>query len=106
MTEHLALRAALQNKLAQLQQQLHKIGRDLRQTPEPDSEERALSRENDEVLEQLEESDREEIRHLQSAIARIDAGTYGICTICEKRIAPPRLAALPYTSTCIACAEE
>lgn len=105
MTAHLALRVALQHKLAQLQQQLRKIGHDLRQTPEPDSEERALSRENDEVLEQLEENDRAEIRQLQSALARIDAGTYGICTSCEKRIAPSRLAALPYTSTCITCAE-
>lgn len=105
MTEHRALRAALQDKLAQLQQQLSKIGHDLRQTPEPDSEERALSRENDEVLERLEENDRDEIRQLQSAIARIDAGTYGICTSCEKSIAAPRLAALPHTRTCITCAE-
>ena len=106
MTAHLALRVALQHKLAQLRQQLSKIGHDLRQTPEPDSEERALSRENDEVLEQLEESDREEIRQLQSAIAQIDTGTYGICTSCGKRIATSRLAALPYTNTCIACAKE
>jgi RNA polymerase-binding transcription factor DksA len=94
----------LQNKLAQLQQRLHKVEQDLRQTPEPDSEERAVSRENDEVLERLEESDREEIRQLQEAIARIDAGTYGLCTLCEERIAPARLAALPYASTCLTCA--
>jgi RNA polymerase-binding protein DksA len=105
MTEHLALRAALQHKLAHLQRRLSKIERDLRQTPEPDSEERAVTRENDEVLERLEESDREEVRQLQSAIARIDIGTYGTCTSCGKNIAPPRLAALPYTNTCIACAE-
>ena len=104
MAEYLALRAILQNKLAQLQQRLSKVEQTLRQTPEPDSEERAVSRENDDVLEQLDESDRKEIHQLQDAIARIDAGTYGLCTICGKNIAPERLAALPYANTCITCA--
>lgn len=94
MTESLALRVTLQNKLAQLQQRLCKVEQDLRQTPDPDSEERAISRENDDVLERLDESDREEICQLQDAIARIDAGIYDICsgfipigptsTMCEK----------------------
>ena len=104
MTEHHALRTTLQNKLTQLQQRLGKVERDLRQTPEPDSEERAISRANDDVLERLDESDREEIRQLQEAIALIDAGTYGLCTLCGKSITPARLAALPYASTCITCA--
>jgi RNA polymerase-binding protein DksA len=104
MTEHHALRATLQDKLAQLQQRLHKVEQSLRQTPEPDSEERATSRENDDVLERIEESDREEIGQLQEALARIDAGTYGLCTLCGQSIAPARLAALPYASTCITCA--
>ena len=104
MTEYLALRATLQNKLVHLQQRLRKVEQNLRQTPEPDSEERAVSRENDDVLERLDESDREEIRQLQEAIARIDMGTYGLCATCGKSIAPARLAALPYASTCILCA--
>jgi RNA polymerase-binding protein DksA len=104
MTEYLALRATLQNTLAQLQQRLSKVEQNLRQTPDPDSEERAASRENDEVLEHLDESDREEIRQLQEAITRIDTETYGLCTLCGKSIAPARLAALPYASTCITCA--
>ncbi|NOT53625.1 MAG: TraR/DksA family transcriptional regulator [Deltaproteobacteria bacterium] len=104
MTEHHALRATLQDKLTHLQQRLEKVERNLRQTPEPDSEERASSRENDDVLERLDESDRAEIRQLQHAIARIDAGTYGCCTQCGKHISPARLVALPYASTCIACA--
>lgn len=104
MTEHHVLRATLQNKLTHLRQRLEKVERNLRQTPEPDSEEQATSRENDEVLERLDKSDREEIRQLQDALARIDGGTYGLCTRCGKNIAPARLAALPYASTCIACA--
>ena len=105
MTEHHALRATLRNKLAQLQQRLGKVEQDLHQTPEADSEERAISRENDEVLERLDESDRKEIHQLQEAIARIDTGTYGLCTLCGKNITLARLAALPYASTCIMCAK-
>ncbi len=104
MSTNQELRATLQRKLEQLQNRIGKIGRDLQQTPEPDSEERALGRENDEVLEQLDTSGREELQLLQAAITRIDAGKYGICTQCGKPIAPQRLAALPYTLTCIHCA--
>ena len=104
MSNYQELRATLQNKLEQLHSRVGKIERDLRQTPEADSEERALGRENDEVLERLDESGREELQLLQAAITRIDAGTYGACTQCSKQIAPQRLAALPYALTCIACA--
>jgi DnaK suppressor protein len=105
MTEHGALRATLHDKLTHLQQRLEKVEGNLRQTPEPDSEERAISRENDDVLERLDESGRVEIRQLQQAIARIDTGTYGRCTRCGKSISPARLVALPYASTCITCAQ-
>lgn len=100
------VRAVLQKKLEQLQQRVGKIERDLRQTPEPDSEERAIGRENDEVLEHLDDKGREELQLLQTALARIDAGTYGICTKCGVQISSSRLQALPYTTTCIKCAAQ
>src|SRR5262245_28942761 len=103
MTDYQALRVTLQQKLEQLRQRLGKIERDLRQPSDPDSEERAVSRENDEVLERLDDNTRKEIVQLQEAIARIDAGTYGRCTKCGDPIAPQRLQALPYTLTCIKC---
>jgi DnaK suppressor protein len=104
MSDYQQLRATLQQKLTQLQQRLGKIERDLRQTPDPDSEERATARENDEVLERLDNSAREELQLLQSAITRIDTGTYQVCSTCGKHITPQRLEALPYTTTCISCA--
>jgi RNA polymerase-binding protein DksA len=103
-TDYQTLRASLQQKLDQLQRRVGKIERDLRQTPEPDSEERAIGRENDEVLEQLDSSSREELQQLQTAISRIDAGTYGVCATCGEQIAQQRLEALPYAQTCINCA--
>lgn len=103
-TDYQTLRSSLQQKVDQLQQRLGKIERNLRQTPEPDSQERALDRENDEVLERLDSSSRDELRLLQAAIARIDAGTYGVCVTCGNQIAHQRLEALPHTQTCINCA--
>jgi RNA polymerase-binding protein DksA len=104
MDKYQHLREALVQKLEQVQSRVGKIERDLRQTPDPDSEERAIGRENDEVLERLDSSGREELQLLQAAISRIDAGTYGVCTQCGQPIAQQRLEALPYTTTCIKCA--
>lgn len=104
MSDYQQLRTTLEQKLTQLQQRLGKIERDLRQPSDPDSEERAIARENDEVLERLDNSAREELQLLQAAITRIDTGTYNVCSRCGKHIAPQRLEALPYTTTCISCA--
>ena len=104
MEEYYNIRAALQQKLEQLQQRLGKIDANLRRTPDRDSQEQAQERENDEVLERLGQSGRDEFNLLQAALERMDAGTYGVCTQCGKRIPMQRLEVLPYTTTCIKCA--
>jgi RNA polymerase-binding protein DksA len=104
MADYQHLRAQLQQQLEQIQHRLRKISRDLRQTPDPDSEERALDRENDEVLEGLDDSSRKEVELLRAALARIEAGTYGRCITCGEDITLQRLEALPYAMTCIKCA--
>jgi len=43
---------------------------------------------------------------VNQALARLDAGEYGLCTDCEEPIAEARLKALPYATLCIQCAEE
>jgi RNA polymerase-binding transcription factor DksA len=45
-------------------------------------------------------------RALAAALSRMDAGTYGGCELCDKPIAPLRLAALPETPFCVACARS
>jgi DnaK suppressor protein len=40
---------------------------------------------------------------VRDALSRIEAGAFGICTTCEEKISPKRLAAIPYASSCIAC---
>jgi DnaK suppressor protein len=40
---------------------------------------------------------------LNEALARLEAGTYGICQVCGERIAAPRLKALPHATCCVDC---
>ncbi len=40
---------------------------------------------------------------VESALARLDDGTYGRCTACHQPIAPDRLEALPWAALCIDC---
>ena len=45
-------------------------------------------------------------QHLQlvdAALARLDAGTYGVCQNCGRPIAPERLEAIPWAAYCIDC---
>lgn len=44
------------------------------------------------------------IEAIDSALASIEAGTYGVCENCGGEIPPARLEALPATSVCVDCA--
>jgi DnaK suppressor protein len=46
-----------------------------------------------------------EISRIDSALARIDRGTYGYCALCDEEIAPGRLEATPAIPLCIRCAQ-
>lgn len=52
------------------------------------------------------ENEQETLEQIQSALVRIDAGTFGRCEECKGPIAKPRLQALPYTPYCIECARK
>jgi DnaK suppressor protein len=42
------------------------------------------------------------LREVRAALGRIDAGTFGVCFHCEEDISKKRLAAVPWTASCIA----
>lgn len=44
-----------------------------------------------------------EARALECALARLDAGEYGMCEDCDEPIAPARLRLLPEASRCVRC---
>jgi DnaK suppressor protein len=50
--------------------------------------------------------EKELISRLESAIKRVDEGTYGICEKCEEEIALARLKARPVTTLCIVCQKK
>ncbi|HST87120.1 MAG TPA: TraR/DksA C4-type zinc finger protein [Ktedonobacterales bacterium] len=43
------------------------------------------------------------LEQVNAALARLDAGTYGICANCGKEINPRRLERAPYATLCIDC---
>jgi len=43
------------------------------------------------------------IEEIDAAMARVDAGTYGICESCGARIPVERLEAIPHVRLCVAC---
>src|SRR5579864_3008523 len=49
------------------------------------------------------ERDSSRLLEVRAALRRIAASTFGICIHCEENINPKRLAAVPWTSFCIAC---
>jgi DnaK suppressor protein len=52
------------------------------------------------------QTDAKLLRAIEAAIARIDNGNFGKCTLCEEDISIARLNAVPWTSVCIACKEK
>ena len=48
----------------------------------------------------------EKRRDIDSALARLDAGEYGICQECDKPISEKRLSAIPWASRCVPCQEK
>jgi RNA polymerase-binding transcription factor DksA len=48
---------------------------------------------------------RDRLRQVEEALAKYDAGTYGICESCGSEIDIARLEAIPYTTFCLRCAE-
>jgi RNA polymerase-binding protein DksA len=49
----------------------------------------------------LEEDAQGQLREVEAALQRLEAGTYGICSACGKTIPVERLEAVPWTTLCI-----
>ena len=69
-------------------------------------EDQATERENDEVLDALNEGINKEIRQIDAALMRISEGSYGVCISCGKPVGDRRQEALPYATRCIECASR
>ncbi|WP_333606809.1 TraR/DksA family transcriptional regulator [Arsukibacterium sp.] len=98
------LKHQLLEKKALLERQMAAIHRDFAQGRDADSAEQAVERENEQVLNSLEQHAATELAQISVALQRMEAGTYQQCQQCGEDIAIARLAAIPFTNLCIRCA--
>jgi len=52
------------------------------------------------------EGTEQRLREVEQALARVDGGTYGYCTVCGRGIPLERLRALPAAASCVACTDR
>jgi DnaK suppressor protein len=110
MPEPISLDAVRQTLLARRREIERRVGRvqtDVRHQDAPleaDSEEQVVQLENDAVLDALDASGRRELAEIDRALARLEAGDYGLCETCGEAIPAARLRAKPAATTCTGCA--
>ena len=104
MPDTAAARATLEAQLAELEDRLSRIERDLAEPPDADSSERAVQMEDDDALEGQAALVTSEIASVRRALERIEDGSYGQCVKCGEEIAEGRLEARPEAALCIDCA--
>ena len=109
MKPHSQIRAELLQKRDELNRRIAKLHSPTRRSEEPltaDFAEQAIQRQNDDVINALEHASQVELAQINRALARIDAGEYGLCVECGEEIPEARLAVLPFTEYCVRCAER
>lgn len=107
--DHQQAKQALLLRKNELLERHSRVARKTRHRDEPlpqDFAEQAVELENQEVLEALDVEIAEELRQIERALARIEAGDYAQCTSCGNDIPAARLQALPTTGLCVECATE
>jgi DnaK suppressor protein len=105
MDEYKELIERLTARRDELEEKFRKLKKSLRKAHDKDSEEQAVERAHEKVVEGLEESVRVELEQIYDAFNRIEKNAYGICAVCDTPISVKRLDVLPYTDRCIDCAQ-
>ena len=85
---------------------IHKDTHHEEQPVEKDFAEQVVQRENDDVLDALEEEASQMIMKIDNALLRIKSGSYGICKYCGMEIPEKRLDVVPFAELCVDCAED
>lgn len=71
---------------------------------DPEFEEGAQAEHEEYTLSRVSEVQRRQVAMIDAALARIDAGEYGVCVDCETEIDVRRLKAVPFAVLCTDCA--
>lgn len=82
-----------------------RVGQEMSDEGAEDLVDRANSAYNREFMLSLSGSELVILKEIEEALTRIDAGSYGVCSACEEKIAHKRLQAVPWARYCIDCQE-
>ena len=104
MPDFETIKQELEERLEMLVARANRIDDRLSETPNADWEEQAAESEDDEVLASVGNLAVKEVDQIKHALRQIESGTYGVCERCHAKIPIERLEALPYATTCTACA--
>jgi RNA polymerase-binding protein DksA len=96
------LRADYVKRLSALRKDTHHMNEPV----EKDFAEQVVQRENDDVLNALDQETKSIIMRIDNALLRIQSGEYGMCLRCGCEIPIDRLRAIPYAEHCVNCAED
>lgn len=106
MSQYENLTRGLHARLHEMQNRVAQIEDDICAPEDADLSEQAVIDAGDEQLEALDEAGLVEIEAIQATLARIEYGTYGVCTNCGVAIHAGRLEAMPTAALCIECATD
>lgn len=107
MSDTQLIRARLLARRAELLGRSEAVKADLHHEREPlvaDFADQATQRQNEEVLQGIEESTRGLLRQVNVALERVDRGEYFRCSRCGCEIEGERLRAIPEADQCARCA--
>lgn len=99
------IRELLLKKKEELEQRVESIHNHARNPLDADSGEQAAQIGNVAVVSALENEAIQELADIGSALQRLEAGNYGICTSCGEEISAERLLVRPASAECVDCAE-
>ena len=104
-----SVKSGLEARRAELTERQARVSKHTRHRDEPlpaDFAEQAVELENGETLVALDQELELELKKIDHALARIEAGSYLDCESCGEPIGEERLNALPTSAMCIDCASE
>ncbi|WP_310498035.1 TraR/DksA family transcriptional regulator [Sandarakinorhabdus sp.] len=99
-----AITTNLKSRLAELGVSIADMESQRREPLDADFADQAAQLETQDAMGGIEDARLAEVQAIHRALNRIASGSYGQCSICGGDIAAARLAALPTTTRCIACA--
>ena len=102
-TVHTDIRVALEAERVDLERRLDELTADGSAAPDFDENFADSAQVTAEQVENrtLAASLQDQLSDVESALVRLDDGTYGVCQVCESPVSPARLEAMPSTRFCI-----